>query len=1460
MNLSKNPKIKSTIYFLIFILAVILGGYVFYFTSYIPSREVRLNDEAISTIRNIRDGIIRKEAHYKQLLQSSHDLDEILVKKTENLVVLENQEISHQEFIDSVATIYIQSNPNFKRDSIISKVELRNFIILLEDQIEKMDRKPSKRFSKKQPSVSLSDQDKLLRSLVNFLDTSTWESQDFVFKNINNHYERDSLEIAYVTDKLELKKLSYPEIYQVVLAEWNRTIQSIATNNTAVNFNLKDSILGFQALLSDVIIASNYRDGTLHILDKESSIEIDENSKLKTGIHNLDDHGKNRPTLFTIKQGLERKIIITKKNNHLDEKEPLSGIVSMEDFMAGVTDSKLFDCVVLFDNSTIFYTNEPRILSKQSADSLSHFVDNNLGIDIREHMFNGKPYMQYTAPISIGNEAFHITGLIESAAYTSYTKGVQYHVLIIILLLTMFLISIVPSVKIFVITEWERLKTTDVTFAGIGIMLGVFVLCLLLLTIGHYSSLKNETKTQLTNWNDSIQASMQLEIYQSISELQNPMYTPASSRETIFHEYAILDNSGFVVDLHLPYGKDSKVNTTGAYFTEIGKATNLSKRKYFNGFASQENYRFIQDSLPDFPFYLQPVFSHKRGKKEAVISIENPTNWVSSFKKDKGYVRIRSTDLKSVMLRKVPTGYQYAIIDRSGNILFSSDQEKNGLRNIFAQTVEHGFIGQAMQSGEDMTGTFVHGRQTYLAAISPISFITNDKLDQNTLPLFALTYADKSILTWKTSTASIMLGTIGFILIALFLTMRALFWILRFRHSDGSLTPAHFNRWLAPKTYKRSTYIVFILGCLVALFVLIFTFLTQEIDGVIVIAFMNVFYISGIRYGLLAKPKFACSGYNNAVYRFKSSNAVHWCFYTFFVILLLQIYWTSNQTGIKAGILVWYVVSMIILMFSVFQRESLSNKIKEVVQKIEFKNVNIKSIYITEIVVWISILLITPMMLTAFKSENIVSNTYSRFAYQELSAHTSAQKIAYKSDYHNYMFNKESIQVPYADFSVIGDGHFIMTKEDSLAESNFKNVPSNAITNGLFKRITKIYPLHGHFQPVATINAGVATPYPTNRPLGLWIALIATILLLALAAKAFTRRIFFNIYGLLAARTLQPWPPLLDVLEDQNRFLFVGPPISTRKVAIKEITGKDTPNELVEYNLDFDTIKGIDTDDFDVELYIKNSTKIKASGILIFSNWYAFNIGGHELGNKLTLLTRLLDMTENLSKPVILLSSATTQQLETYIKGKSFEKNASFNSRVYFKHFKSVFKRFHEVVFPIDMAQLKSKYREQTKSLQTMLPGEKLLIKAQYLTPTYVSIWNSLSPEEKFVLYDISDDGMVNNKNWDTILLLKRKGIIKYDEEKFAFECFDEAFAYYVTQSISQEEALEMENIAKKKGSWVPIKIALILIVVALFGLVYNFNPSVLQGFVGILSGIATAVAAFGRIGTSLRNPFAKTK
>jgi hypothetical protein len=128
----------------------------------------------------------------------------------------------------------------------------------------------------------------------------------------------------------------------------------------------------------------------------------------------------------------------------------------------------------------------------------------------------------------------------------------------------------------------------------------------------------------------------------------------------------------------------------------------------------------------------------------------------------------------------------------------------------------------------------------------------------------------------------------------------------------------------------------------------------------------------------------------------------------------------------------------------------------------------------------------------------------------------------------------------------------------------------------------------------------------------------------------------------------------------------------------------------------------------------------------------------------------------------------------------------------------------------------------------------------------YFAIWNSLTKEERYIIYDIAHDQFINTNNVDGIIDLLHKGILIYD---YSLHLMNESFTNFVLTKVDGDEALEQELESNKKGNWSTASAVLILVIISLIVFISLGNINILQDVNALLASLTAIFAVFLRLG-----------
>ncbi|MDN5210959.1 cache domain-containing protein [Fulvivirgaceae bacterium BMA12] len=113
---------------------------------------------------------------------------------------------------------------------------------------------------------------------------------------------------------------------------------------------------------------------------------------------------------------------------------------------------------------------------------------------------------------------------------------------------------------------------------------------------------------------------------------------------------------------------------------------------------------------------------------------------------------------------------------------------------------------------------------------------------------------------------------------------------------------------------------------------------------------------------------------------------------------------------------------------------------------------------------------------------------------------------------------------------------------------------------------------------------------------------------------------------------------------------------------------------------------------------------------------------------------------------------------------------------------------------------------------QTISFKEDIILKVQSLAGNYYhALWSSCSKTEKYAMYDLAVDGLVNTKNREAIYMLMNKGIlIKRGTLKF----MNESFRNFILTIINPDDEFKMQMEINRVGTWAKFRTPILLIII----------------------------------------------
>ncbi len=395
-----------------------------------------------------------------------------------------------------------------------------------------------------------------------------------------------------------------------------------------------------------------------------------------------------------------------------------------------------------------------------------------------------------------------LIGLIGADKYKTSTRKLNSW--IITLLVTFLLLCLfgLPFFKMVFIAEDERLSSKDVIMAGTSILVGAPIMVAIFLSLLDYFDNREHTipnqlrhfaeelVTDFTTENEkAVQRLYRLDIagyepkechtdYCMCKDKFKPLEGAASdSLQYIFKFVSKMYENGLVCytlnGIRRPKDSLSRIN--------------LKERIYYEDFRKDHNVWKTNDGIP---YVMRPVVSIEDQKEEAVYILRDH--------KDQRYFKVASAQLSSVHNPIMPFGYQYAVIDNTGEVWFHSRIGRSTLENFFAVSRKFGDVRAAINGRVAAQGVVKYRDESQIFYVAPIEG-TN---------LSVITFYDLSLLRIRVSEVLSITGMAIFFVLLL-IGLVALFSVLKKNTGSGLYKFKVFPfEFLTPKEDSEKSYIL----------------------------------------------------------------------------------------------------------------------------------------------------------------------------------------------------------------------------------------------------------------------------------------------------------------------------------------------------------------------------------------------------------------------------------------------------------------------------------------------------------------------------------------------------------------------------------------------------------------------------------------------------------------------------
>lgn len=124
----------------------------------------------------------------------------------------------------------------------------------------------------------------------------------------------------------------------------------------------------------------------------------------------------------------------------------------------------------------------------------------------------------------------------------------------------------------------------------------------------------------------------------------------------------------------------------------------------------------------------------------------------------------------------------------------------------------------------------------------------------------------------------------------------------------------------------------------------------------------------------------------------------------------------------------------------------------------------------------------------------------------------------------------------------------------------------------------------------------------------------------------------------------------------------------------------------------------------------------------------------------------------------------------------------------------------------------------------------------------YQVLWSTSNREERFIMFDLAQDGLVNDRNVRAIKSLLNKGLLVNTGDQL--QVMNRSFRNFILTEINREDTLTLEHRINRESAWVQIRTPIMIILFALGAFLLTTQEQLLNDARGIITASAAALPA----------------
>lgn len=1146
----------------------------------------------------------------------------------------------------------------------------------------------------------------------------------------------------------------------------------------------------------------------------------------------------------------------------------------------------MFDEFIIVHDDTIIHETFPTGQVKYRADTLLVDVHEGGSVlnEVRTLRINGRNFRAYEVGFSLeGSKGWTLIGLRSEETFSADKHNIPRVYLFSVFILVVFTVLALPFIKSLIMSRTERLTTTDAVFSAISLGLATSVLALLL--FDGYLRFDNDNSTQeeqLHQLSRKVESNLSSEISAITNQLKEYIdYTKVGNYDSDFKSTYY---PGFANLFFIDKGGETKLDCL-----QPKTKFDVGLRSYFKNIA---NHRYIYNGSDTVPFAMEGIVSWREQQLRCAIAIPARMNLTIGNQVYASEAVAITARLRSVSDPVLPLGVGFAIFDKNGMAVFHSDSSRSLNENILEECENEMKLRAAVYGRTTADLNVNYSGVPYAMYVQPM----------DNLPYYIATFQRRAPID---SAHGEVFGTGMVLQVLLFSVYLVLIFgggVLSRQRSRLSIP--HFSLSVfTPTRNGRSRYVKLLLFNVIhTLIIAVMIWVQSESLSVIVLFFLSapltvfgntfliaqtgfVYYFKSIRGRKLV--------FLYAII-FITSNAVAYQFVVnYFSIIVYQILIISTAVSLRLKSRPLHstgLFGLIAKQFSYKRAYTVLVFTLAVVTCLMPVLVFATIAYNKEKEIEVKTAQLTMMQKIESRAKHWNSNDahFSRLGLYEICFYESDTSLLPGNTIYE---TQEQSTYSFDAFS-------------ALLRAEIQ--PSSGITNRLkfgtadklwywrytcdnrlvcnYLHSTSSFGVERQAQMSSVVPTFVfPSPFGEHKGKGARVVFLLVVFIVALylILEYFVKKIFVNeTFSRFRAQRFDQ--EFYDDERPDYKVFVTGMPNSGKSAYFARICSERPPCHI----LDFMEMNSGESWTAKV-----NEVLSVHDGVVILDHFEYDSLNGVSCLAKLDLFEKLIlkkrkriIVISTIHSRVFLNQLATSENTTV----EDFDKVSERWSRVLSSFYSFYFplngfsssggrlwrdftktQKQEILSIPYELGQLvESECAHGTfldtigaellnelhdrSDIDTNMSGaaireqrEELILRIQKVAENYYwSLWNHLTEEEQFVLYDLAQDGLVNNKNLDVVEVLVDKGIVVYSGK---LRVMNRSFRNFILTDVSQTYLDKMDRSLKSSGNWSKLRMPLFFVVFTLLLFVLKSDGSPLFGYItGFTAIIPIAIAALG--------------